>query len=123
MMPKGGEHFSLPEILAGSVNDPNAAERPFARFLSIAHAQQARSLGLARRYEPRGALVHPGQAPGSARTAYFGLRRQPKQPARETGSWNFMHEGNTNYEAIVGAVPLRLRNSAPFQTSSREAIS
>ena len=54
MMRTGGEHFSLPEIyrvkgkllLAGSVNDPNAAETAFCEVLSIARAQQAKSLEL-----------------------------------------------------------------------------
>jgi predicted ATPase len=54
MMRTGGEHFNLPEIhrikgkllLAGSVNDTDAAETAFAEAFSIARAQQAKLLEL-----------------------------------------------------------------------------
>jgi class 3 adenylate cyclase/predicted ATPase len=54
LMRTGGEHFSLPEIrcikgkllLARSVNDTGAAEAAFCEALSIARAQQAKSLEL-----------------------------------------------------------------------------
>jgi predicted ATPase len=54
MMRTTGEHFSLPEIhrikgkllLAGSVNNTDAAETAFAEALSIACAQQAKLLEL-----------------------------------------------------------------------------
>jgi class 3 adenylate cyclase/predicted ATPase len=54
MMRTGGEHFSLPEIhrikgkllLAGSVNDIDAAEAAFGEALSIAREQEAKSLEL-----------------------------------------------------------------------------
>jgi predicted ATPase len=54
LMRTGGEYFSLPEIhcikgkllLARSVNDTGAAEAAFGEALSIARAQQAKSLEL-----------------------------------------------------------------------------